>query len=190
MRRSDPVIALAVLAAALLAVPPAHAAGPDNCQMQISNPSVDYGNTTRAELLKKQVSPLMMSLGRQSVTITVTCKVPTLMTLFYRGSVADANTYRLGNGGSFTLRALNARLDGRAVGLGSVLTPEQPPEIKADSVMLRPDSGAVPIINDVPVKGRTLQLQVDIDAFILATGSRVSDRTVLRNDGSFELVED
>lgn len=190
MPRSDPVLALATLAAVLLAAPAVHAAGPDNCQMQISNPSVDYGDTTRAELLKKQVSPLTMSLGRQSVTLTVTCRVPTLMTLFYRGSAADANTYRLGNGGSFTLNVLNARLDGRAVGLGSVLVPEQPPETKADSVTLRPNTGAVPIINDVPVRGSSLQLQVDIDAVILTTGSRINDRTVFRGAGSFELVED
>lgn len=189
MRRSDPAIALALLTAALLALPPAYAAGADNCQMQISNPSVDYGSTTRAELLKKQVSPLMMSLGRQSVTLTATCKTPTLMTLFFRGAAADAGAYRLGNSGSFTLRLLNARLDGRTVGLGSVLMPGQPPETKADSVMLPPDAGAVPIIDDVPVKGSSLQLQVDIDASISTTGSRINDLTVLRGAGGFELIE-
>ncbi|TWC71426.1 hypothetical protein [Herbaspirillum sp. SJZ099] len=189
MRRSDLVSALATLAAILLAAPAAHASGADNCQMLISNPSVDYGATTRAELLKRQVSPLMMSLGRQSVTLTATCRVPTLMTLFFRGSAADAHAYRLGNGGAFTLRVLNARLDGRAVGLGSVLVPGQPPETQADSLVLSPNTGAVPIINDVPVRGSSLQLQIDIDAGISTTASRINDRTVLRGDGSFELVE-
>lgn len=189
MRRSDSAIALALLTTSLLAAPFAHAASADNCQMQISTPSVDYGSTTRAELLKKQVSPLMMSLGRQSVTLTATCKTPTLMTLFFRGAAADAGAYRLGNGGSFTLRVLNARLDGRAVGLGSVLVSGQPPETKADSMMLPPDTGAVPIVNDVPVRGSSLQLQIDIDASISTTGSRINDLTVLRGAGSFELTE-
>ncbi|MBO9538437.1 hypothetical protein [Herbaspirillum sp.] len=189
MRRPDFVLALALLAAASLTAAPARADGADNCQMQISNPAVDYGSTTRAELLKKQVSPLAMSLGRQSVTLFATCKVPTLMTLFFHGAADNADTYRLGNGGAFTLRVLNARLDGHVVGLGSVMVPGQQPETQAESVILRPDTGAVPILNDVPVKGSSLQLQVDIDAVISTTGSRVNDLTVFRGAGNFELFE-
>jgi hypothetical protein len=180
---------LTFLLAAPLIGPAAQAAGPDNCQMQISNAAVDYGSTTRAELLHRQVSPLMMSLGTQRVTLTATCKTATLMTLFFRGAAADGNTYRMGQGGSFTLRLSDARLDGRAVGLGSVLTAGQAPETKSDSLALPPGAGAVPILNDVPVRGLSLQVQVEISAGISATGSRVADRTRFRGAGNFELIE-
>ncbi len=188
MRRPDLLVLLVLLTAATLPLAStAHAA--DNCQMQISNAAVDYGATTRAELLRKQVSPLMMSLGKQTVTLSATCRIPTLMTLFFRGAAADGNAYKLGSGGSFTLRVLNARLDGRAVGLGSVRVAGQAPETKADALSLPPNIGAVPIVDDVPVKGSTLQLQVEIDAAISTTGSRIADRTVFRGAGNFELLE-
>lgn len=172
---------------ALLGAPAAQ--GAENCQMQISNNAVDYGSTTRAELLKKRVSPLMMSLGKRSVTLNATCQVPVLMTLFFRGGGADGNTYRLGNGGSFTLTLLNAKLDGRTVGLGGVMTAGQAPEAKADSLLLQPGMGAVPILNDVPVKGSLLQVTVEIDASLSTTGSRLADRTTFRGAGNFELME-
>ncbi|MBP0596590.1 DUF1120 domain-containing protein [Herbaspirillum sp. LeCh32-8] len=185
MRRPD--ILLCAAASLLLAPTLAHSA--DNCQMRISEANVDYGATTRAELLKKQVSPLMMGLGKRNVTLTATCKTPTLMTLFFRGSGADGNAYRLGGGGSFTLRALNARIDGRSVGLGSVVTAGMVPEQKADSLPLPPNRGVVPIQNDVPVKGVSLQIQVEISALVSSTGSRIADRTVFSGAGNFELQE-
>lgn len=165
----------------------AHAA--DNCQIQISNAAVDYGSTSRAELLKRQVSPLAMGLGKHSVTLTATCRTPTLMTLFFRGAGSDGESYRMGRGGRFTLRAYNARLDGRAVGLGSVTEASQAPQNKADTLPLPPGGGVVPIVSDVPVKGTSLQVQVEVDASILTTRSRVADRTEFRGAGNFELVE-
>jgi len=74
-----------------------------NCQLQISNRTIDYGQMTRAELLERQASPSTFSLGKQSMTLTATCRQPALITLFFRGAAADGASYRFGNGGSFTL---------------------------------------------------------------------------------------
>ncbi|MCA1322982.1 hypothetical protein [Herbaspirillum sp. alder98] len=180
---------LAWLATALLISLPASAAEGDRCLLQISSSTVDYGSVTRAELLLRQVSPLKMALGKQTVTLTANCKQARLMTVFYRGNAADAGSYRLGDGGSFSLRVLSARLDGRTVGVGSVSVVGQVPETRTDSILLAPGIGAVPIVDDVPVKGSLLSLQVEIDASMHTTSSRVADRTVFRGNGNFELLE-
>lgn len=178
-----------LLLALVLAGSSAAAMAEDKCRLQISNPKVDYGATTRAELLNRQVSPLLMALGKQSFTLSATCKTPTQMTLFFRGSAADASSYQLGGGGNFTLRLSSARLDGNVVGLGVVQAQGQLPQLRADSVALPPQAGVVPISNDVPIKGTTLLLQVEVDAKVSAVGSRVSDRTTFRGSGNFELLE-
>jgi len=84
-----------------------------NCQLQISNRTIDYGQMTRAELLERQASPSTFSLGKQSMTLTATCRQPALITLFFRGAAADGASYRFGNGGSFTLQLSGAQLMAR-----------------------------------------------------------------------------
>jgi hypothetical protein len=182
------MLALA-LALLLSLTAPASAAESEQCQLQISNGTVDYGAVTRAELMQRQISPLKMALGKQTVTLTANCRQPRLMTVFYRGSTADAGSYKLGDGGSFNLRILSARLDGRTVGVGTVSVVGQTPEIRADSVLLAPTMGAVPIVDDVPLKGSLLSLQIEIDASMHSTSSRVPDRTVFRGNGNFELID-
>lgn len=177
------------LATLLLLAMPAAAAGDGQCQLQISNGTVDYGAVTRAELLLRQVSPLRMALGKQTVTLSANCPQARLMTVFYRGSTADAGSYRLGDGGSFSLRVLSARLDGRLVGVGTVNAVGQLPQTRGDSALLAPATGVVPIVDDVPVKGSVLSLQIEIDASMHTVSSRVPDRTVFRGNGNFELLE-
>ncbi|EJN07052.1 hypothetical protein [Herbaspirillum sp. YR522] len=177
------------LVAALLLPTAAGASEDRQCQLQISSGTVDYGAVTRAELLLRQVSPLTMALGKQTVTLSANCPQPRLMTVFYRGSSADAGSYRLGEGGAFSLRVLSARLDGRTVGVGTVNTVGQLPLTRGDSAVLAPATGVVPIVDDVPVKGSVLSLQIEIDASVHAIASRVPDRTVFRGNGNFELLE-
>jgi hypothetical protein len=160
-----------------------------NCTLQLSNPVVDYGAVTRAELMKKQISPLLMTLGKQTATLTATCRQPVQMTIFFRGPAVDAGSYRFGNAGSFTLYLSNAQMDGKAVGLGSVISAGQVPENTGNSSALPPNTGATPIVNDRPIKGTSFSVQVDIEARVAVTGSRISDQTVWRGNGNFEMIE-
>ena len=161
----------------------------DNCQLQISNRTIDYGQMTRAELVERKASPSTFSLGKQSMTLTATCRQPALITLFFRGAAADSASYRFGNGGSFTLQLSGAQLDGKAVNLGKVKVAGQQPEIMSAAMALLPNDGAVPVTNERPVKGSSFSMNVEIEALVSAAGSRVADQTVWRGNGSFELIE-
>jgi|GEM_PF-1265787 len=185
-------LALAACMACVLPITPARANdnGHDRCQIQLSNVAVDFGATTRAELLARQISPLAMDAGKQSVTLTATCKEPVLMTLFFHGAAVDATSYALGSGGAFTLTASDAHLDGRAVGLGAIQVHGQVPEVKADQIALAPGVGVVPISNNLPLKGSSLSLRIEINATVSNLGSRVTDRTRFLGAGNFELLED
>ncbi|WP_051516381.1 hypothetical protein [Herbaspirillum sp. RV1423] len=188
VRRNKLAITLGILVAVLL--PHAAIAAPDdNCQMQISNTVIDYGKVTRAELLERQVSPTAFALGKQSMTLSATCRQPTLMTLYFRGAAGDANNFRFGNGGSFTLSLSTAQVDGRRVKLGNVNATGQQPDNMADTAVLAPGIGVVPVVDERTVKGTNFSVQVEIDTRVSGTASRVTDQTVWRGSGSFELVE-
>ena len=60
----------ATIALSWLSLSSARAAPNDNCQMQISNTVIDYGQVTRAELLDRQVSPTAFALGKQTMTLS------------------------------------------------------------------------------------------------------------------------
>ncbi|WP_144424067.1 DUF1120 domain-containing protein [Herbaspirillum hiltneri] len=177
--------------AALLASASLHAlAAPnDNCQMQISNTVIDYGQVTRAELLGRQVSPTAFALGKQTMTLSVNCRQPALMTIYFRGAAGDGNAYRFGNAGNFALNLSLAQLDGKRVKLGNVSVTGQQPDNMAETAVLSPGIGIVPVQDERTVKGSSFSVQVEIDTKVSGTASRVADRTTWRSSGSFELVE-
>ncbi|WP_157050635.1 hypothetical protein [Herbaspirillum rhizosphaerae] len=180
-------VALALLLP--LSPAPAFAAASDNCRLQISNPVVDYGNVTRPELMKRQISPLQMSVGKQSVTLTAVCRQPVFMSLFFRGNAADNMSYRFGNAGSFLLTVSSAQLDGKAINLGRIKVAGQNPESVSSSAPLFPNEGVIAVINELPARGSNLSLQVHIEARIPTTTNRITDQTIWRGNGTFELME-
>jgi len=180
----------AVVAAAIALTSLSTQAAPnDNCQMQISNPVIDYGQVTRAELLGRQVSPTALALGKQSMTLSVNCRQPTLMTIYFRGAAGDGNRYRFGDSGNFVLNLSLAQLDGKRVKLGNVKVVGQQPDNMAETALLPPGVGVVPVQDERTLKGTSFSVQVEIDTRVSSTASRVADRTTWRSSGSFELVE-
>ncbi|TFI10429.1 MULTISPECIES: hypothetical protein [unclassified Herbaspirillum] len=180
----------AIVAVAIaLASPPTLAAPNDNCQMQISNTVIDYGQVTRAELLERQVSPTAFALGKQTMTLSVNCRQPTLMTIYFRGAAGDGNGYRFGNAGNFVLNLSLAQLDGKRVKLGNVKVTGQQPDNMAEIALLTPGVGIVPVQDERTLKGASFSVQVEINTSVSGTASRVADRTTWRSSGSFELVE-
>jgi len=165
------------------------AAPNDNCQMQISNTVIDYGQVTRAELLGRQVSPTAFALGKQTMTLSVNCRQPALMTIYFRGAAGDGNGYRFGNGGNFVLSLSLAQLDGKRVKLGNIRVTGQQPDNMAEAILLTPGVGIVPVQDERTLKGSSFSVQVEIDTSVSGTSSRVADRTTWRSSGSFELVE-
>lgn len=161
----------------------------DNCQLQISNQTIDYGQMTRAELMERKVSPSTFSLGKQSMTLTAVCRQPALITIFFRGAAADGSSYRFGNGGNFTLQLSGAQLDGKAVNLGKVKVAGQQPEVMSAAMALLPNDGAIAVTNERPVRGNNFSMNVEVEARVSASGSRVADQTVWRGNGNFELIE-
>lgn len=165
------------------------AAPDDNCRMQISNTLIDYGQITRAELLERQVTPTALALGKQNMTLSATCRQPTLMTVFFRGAAGDGNSYRFGNAGNFTLRFSSAQIDGKPVRLGTVNIAGQQPENMGETAVLAPNMGVVAVVDERAVKGTSFSVTVEVDTKVTGTASRVKDKTVWRSSGSFEIVE-
>jgi hypothetical protein len=180
-----------IVVAAMIALTslPTLAAPNDNCQLQISNTVIDYGQVTRAELLGRQISPTAFALGKQTMTLSVNCRQPTLMTIYFRGGAGDGNAYRFGNAGNFVLTLSLAQLDGKRIKLGNVKVTGQQPDNMAETALLTPGVGIVPVQDERTLKGASFSVQVEIDTNVSGTASRVADRTTWRSSGSFELVE-
>lgn len=182
-------VVAAVIALWSLSSPSTQAAPNDNCQMQISNTVIDYGQITRAELLGRQVSPTAFALGKQTMTLSVNCRQPSLMTIYFRGAAGDGNGYRFGNAGNFVLNLSLAQLDGKRVKLGNVKVTGQQPDNMMETALLSPGVGIVPVQDERTLKGASFSVQVEINTSVSGTASRVADRTTWRSSGSFELVE-
>ncbi|MGA9704199.1 DUF1120 domain-containing protein [Pseudomonas sp.] len=169
------VLCLAVLCT-LLAAPHVRA---DNCRLSLSQPRIDYG-AIRSEALVENASVM---LGTRSLSLSVFCAEPAVMGLRFNAVAADADGFRLGRQGRFRLSLKHAQVDGRAVGWAAAHLPGDPA-----SGQLSPGQTLVAQAAGLPVAGRRLTAQVDIDTDLPADAFAVRSETQLEGQGSFELV--
>ncbi|MFL1499855.1 hypothetical protein ACI77J_01465 [Pseudomonas sp. O64] len=160
----------------VLAVPDAWA---ENCRLSLSQPRIDYGAIRR----EARVESASLVLGTRSLRLSVLCTEPAAIALRFIGIAADGQGFQFGRQGRFRLTLKHAQVDGHAVGWVAAQLPGEPA-----SGQLLPGQTLMARIAGMPLVGRQLTAQVDIDTELPADALHVRDETRLEGLGSFELV--
>lgn len=151
----------------------------ENCRLSVSQPRIDYG-AIRTEALVERAA---VTLGTRSLQLNVLCVEPAQMTLRFIGVAADGQGFRFGRQGRFRLSLKHAQVDGHAVGWVAAHLPGEPA-----SGQLLPGQTLMARVAGMPMIGRRLTAQVDIDTDLPAGDMHVRDETRLEGQGSFELL--
>ncbi|MCR4539241.1 DUF1120 domain-containing protein [Pseudomonas sp. 18.1.10] len=163
----------------------ANAWGADECQLNLSEPTLDFGLMNRAVALAPAAERL---LGERRVRLNLNCPNATDMSLVYRGLAAGAERFRFTERGSYSLRVSDAVLDGQSVEVGLLAASGQPPVSLGTTLHWRPEHGIVPLRGGVTVSGRNLSLLIEASAWADETASRVSDAVTWDTSGVFDAI--
>ncbi|NVZ68263.1 hypothetical protein [Pseudomonas costantinii] len=165
-----------VVLCTVLAAPDARA---ENCRLSVSQPRIDYGVIRREDPVERA----SLALGTRALHVNVLCTEPAAMALRFIGVSADGQGFRFGRQGRFRLSLKHAQMDGRAVEWAATHLPGEPA-----SGQLLPGQTLVARAAGLPVVGRRLTAQVDIDTELPSAALEVRSETRLEGQGSFELV--
>ncbi len=163
-------------------------AHPANCQVQVSETTLDYGSLTRSAIMAKPAGADRASLGDRQMTLNVLCQEPTAIALMIRGP-ADQESFRFGEHGRFAVRLSDAMLDGRPVSLGVMQAATKIAPEENASVKVRPGSVVFPFTAERGMKAKSLSLQVHIEPVVSAAATRVRERTTWQGSAVFSVVE-
>ena len=151
----------------------------ENCRLSLSQPRIDYGAIRR----EASVESASWVLGTRSLHLSVLCTEPAAIALRFIGVAADGQGFQFGRQGRFRLSLKHAQVDGHAVGWVAEHLPGEPA-----GGQLLPGQTLMARIAGMPLVGRQLTAQVDIDTELPAGALHVRDETRLEGQGSFELV--
>jgi hypothetical protein len=168
-----------------LAFTPLAWASADDCQLNLSQPVLDFGLMNRAI---RADSAAERNLGERQLSLNLSCSTPTDMSLFYRAMAATANRFHFAERGSYQIRIRDAVLDGQSVELGLIAAVGQPPALTASQVIWRPEHGVVPMQAGVPLRGRTFSAQLKLTAWVREQGMQVRDAVAWETTGVFDAV--
>ena len=148
-----------------------------DCQMILSEPRVDYGEIRPSQASSGSATVRLDT--QRTLHLSVLCANPTAMALRFNGVPADAQGFQFGRQGRFMLSLRRAQVDGRPVAW-------QPDET-ADGRLL-PGRTLVASAAGVPVTGRRLTAQVEIEVHLPADALSVRREVLLEGHGQFVLV--
>lgn len=172
--------ATCVLLAGLLTFMDGVEASPD-CTVRLGPNAIDFGTTTRGQLLAQSVQGESLSFGLRRAQATVQCSRPGPLRLELIGPVAGPGHYRFG-AGTLRVRVLNVRVDGRPTQWLIEGRGEGP-----DADVLRPGSRLIPALVGVGIEGQGMDVELELDARVPSATSRVSDLTRFEADLGFRL---
>ncbi|MHA3734342.1 hypothetical protein ACXR0M_01570 [Pseudomonas sp. Eth.TT006] len=162
------VIALGGLLASLLSCAVTAQANPE-CSVRLGPSALDFGSTTRGQLLAQSPGSDSLSFGMRRTLATVQCARPGALRLELLGPAADAGQYRFG-AGTLRVRVLAVRVDGKLV---QWLSEGEGP----DADLLRPGAYLTPALTGVAIEGQGMEVELELEARVASTATRVSDLT-------------
>lgn len=181
----------ATAAVAALAATPALADDAE-CKLVLSQPSIEYGQLTRGQLLDYASTSGEASLDPRFITLTATCGKPASMSLFLRSAAADTERFRFAEHGGYTVRLSEARLDGQPAYLSEVSAGGPGPLIASQpeaALQLKPGYGAaLTSLAGQPAVGSHLTARVEVQTRIPVEATRVSGVQRWQGRGTFELI--
>ena len=151
------------------------------CQLALSQPRVDYGVLRLGQLLDGHAGA--QSLGRRTVLLNVVCVDPAPMALRFSGLPAGGLGFRFGGDGAFALNIRRARVDGRSVDLVA-----DGAQAIAAGERLMPGQVLIARAAGVPVAGRRLSAELEIDPYLPQGAFSVRRETTLQGQVQVEWV--
>lgn len=148
--------------------------GLEECQLNLSEPTVDFGLMSR--LAQNDSAPERL-LGERRLNLTFSCPQAGDLSLFYRALAASAERLQFTEHGSYEIEVSHGVLDGQAVELGLIAAMGQPPVSSASTLTWRTGHGIAPIEHGAVRMGKTLSLQLTLRAWADPEATRVRDAT-------------
>lgn len=158
---------------------------PDDCQLNLSQPDLDYGLMNRA--IRPDSAP-ERNLGERQLSLSLSCSKPVDMSLFYRAMAATAERFHFADRGSYQVRIRDAVLDGQSVEIGLIAGVGQPPVVTASNLIWPPEHGVIPVQAGVPMQGRSFSAQLEVNAWVQEQGMQVRDAVTWETAGVFDAV--
>lgn len=177
------MLALATLLA--LAASSAHAA---NCDMQLSNSTIDYGRLNQGALVESSAPPNDVLLGKRRLTLNVVCAEPARLALRFNGAPAPGKGYLFARNGNFTVLMSEATVDGNAVALAKTDASGNPVQAGAAAQYLDPNAGVAAVSGTTAVLGKHLVVSLEIESSLPRSATKLRDATQLEGSGQLELL--
>lgn len=149
----------------------------EDCRMTLSEPRVDYGILRPAQASSGWAAVRLDT--QRTLHLSVLCASPSAMGLRFSGAPADAEGFKFGRRGRFTLSVKQAQVDGSPVAW-------QPDEMAGGRLL--PGRALFASAGGVAVTGRRLTAQVEIEVQLPADALAVRREMQLEGHGQFELV--
>lgn len=154
----------------------------DECQLDISEPQVDFGWMNR---LAQNDSAAQRLLGERRLSLTINCAHVQDLSLFYRAPANSAHRLLFTEHGSYAIEVGNAVLDGRAVELGTLPAAGQAPVSTGSALEWRAGHGIAPVEQGAVLTGKTLSLQLTLRAWADSAATHVQDAATWEVSGTF-----
>jgi len=152
------------------------------CEIQISQPNVDYGRVRPSELMPR--SGGAAELGARTLSLSVDCTAPRAFALQADGPVAhDPESFSFSEHGDVRLTLFDARVDDRAVSL------ERDQASPALAMLLPPSVSVRAVDGGRPVEGKRFTAQLRVNPRLTTSVQRVSDLEPLRLDALISLLD-
>jgi hypothetical protein len=151
------------------------------CTLRLGPSAVDFGATTRGQLLERPVEGDELSFGRRRVQVHVQCEQVGPLRLAFVAPVVDAGHYRFG-AGTLRVHVVAVRVDGKTVQWFSDGQGGSP-----DAQVLRPGESLVPAYAGTALEGQRMEVEVELEARVKSAATRVSDSTRFETGARFEL---
>ncbi len=158
----------------------------ESCVVNISQPTVDYGRTTREQLFENSPNSNQALLGKRSLTLTSVCDAKVQQVLTFQGEAADESRFRFGQQGTFSLRVINAQLDGKPVRM--VASGAASNAANGTSTLLRLGNGLIPFDGPAAAAGERLTVQVEVETYVDADATRARSEESWEGGGSFNIA--
>lgn len=161
----------------------------NDCQVQISPATIDYGNLNPSLLRASASSPLSTTLNTRAMQLNIVCTAPQVFILSFNGAASGVQAYKLSDKGEFDLTLSNAVVDGKPALLGEVSNVGEDPVESSGSLLLKPNKYFVPLVGQRQSAGKSLSVKVDVGARLFVAALKLRDATNFEGQGSFDLQD-
>lgn len=149
-----------------------------DCTTLFSDATVDFGMMRPGT--GKDAGQIRPSAARR--IYTATCKAPAQMNLVFRAAAAAGaeGALQFGHAGTYSVRVLDARLDGAPVQLARLSTVGLPPsEAPTAELVLKPNDIVAPVNGQQLLTGTRLDVALQVSANVPADAVRIAQQVKL-----------